>query len=594
MFLQKKRLIFLIFFSVASIFFYGSAYAETTIFDVDSFYDGQKRDKVNASLHYEGQNGLFYVSDQDWSTLNIRDRSNFLVDVAALSKEFDEVIYPRTRALFGSENKPGVDGNPKIFIVFSQLTDDVGGYFRGQDGFLRSIAPDSNEREMVFLNLKHSSNVRMRSFLAHEFQHLITSNQKTIRLGTSEEVWLNELRSEIAPTLLGYDNFNIYKGSNLDSRVRTFLRDPEDAILNWQNDPKDYGAINLFGQYILDNYGRSVIASMIQNNKVGVESFNEALSSFGFEEDFSDIFTNWTLASLLNDCSAHVRELYCYKNPSLNYDTLHIDFSVGSVSGDTIYQEYSVLDWEAKWFEIVKSLQIERPQKHILHIDFSSPTTSSFEVPYVVYKKDGVSVKEIKKISINQGKGELFIEDFGFEVPRVVIIPSNQHSIVSSVGENVPDTTYNFTATLIDKLPAAVLSAVTMSESQDTGVAEELAQLPDFSDGTLIRASGDSKVYIINGEYKRWIQSAEIFDFYGHLNFNAVQVVSKDTLSLYKDSWLVRAAGDEKVYELNGDGTRHWLDMTPEKFTATGRLWNMVYVINDAELSWYREGASVK
>ena len=150
MFLQKRRLIVLIFFSVTSIFFYGSAYAETTTFDVDSFYDIRKRNKVSASLRYEGQNALFYVSDQDWNILSIRDRSNFLVDVASLSKEFDEVIYPRTRALFGSENKPGIDDNPKIFIVFSQLTDDVGGYFREQDGFLRSIALDSNEREMVF------------------------------------------------------------------------------------------------------------------------------------------------------------------------------------------------------------------------------------------------------------------------------------------------------------------------------------------------------------------------------------------------------------------------------------------------------------
>ena len=110
----------------------------------------------------------------------------------------------------------------------------------------------------------------------------------------------------------------------------------------------------------------------------------------------------------------------------------------------------------------------------------------------------------------------------------------------------------------------------------------------------MIRAEGDYKVYIVHGGYKRWIQSADIFNFYGHLNFSAVQVVSQEIVNSYSNSWLVRADGDEKVYEINGDGTRHWLDMTPEKFSATGRLWDMVYIINQQELDWYENGASVK
>ncbi|MBI1888635.1 MAG: hypothetical protein HYS15_01745, partial [Candidatus Spechtbacteria bacterium] len=94
--------------------------------------------------------------------------------------------------------------------------------------------------------------------------------------------------------------------------------------------------------------------------------------------------------------------------------------------------------------------------------------------------------------------------------------------------------------------------------------------------------------------YKRRIQNSKIFEFYPHLSFDAVKVVEPSTLALYKDSYLVRKDGDSKVYEVNGDGTRHWLDMTPEKFSATGRVWDMVYLINGAELSWYKEGASVK
>ena len=56
----------------------------------------------------------------------------------------------------------------------------------------------------------------------------------------------------------------------------------------------------------------------------------------------------------------------------------------------------------------------------------------------------------------------------------------------------------------------------------------------------------------------------------------------------------MRAEGDFKVYEINGDGTRHWLDISAEEFNASGRSWDMIYVINKAELNWYQEGASVK
>lgn len=569
-----------------------SAYAQIETFNVDSSYDWRGRSEISATLRHEGGNAHWYISDSYWVGLNSAQQANLLVDVASISKEFDAVIYPKIRAVFGSENKPGIDNDSKIYILLTRMIEDAGGYFREQDGFSPDVVEGSNGHEMLYLNIRHLGNQRMPSFLAHEFQHLITFNQKTIKHGLREEVWINELRSEIAPTLLGYDSSSEYAGSNLEARVKAFLKDPVDAILNWQNEPKDYGATNLFGQYVLDHYGRSVIATMIANERIGMDSFNAALRSFGFEEDFSDIFTNWSIAALVNDCSLNARDLYCYKNPSLDYDTLHITFDNVFASGiNTIEQTRSSLEWEANWFEFAKNLQTERPEKHILRLEFSSPLNSGFRVPYVAYGENKSVAKETKEMSLYRGSGEFYVEDFGFKVPRVVIIPSNQYGISSTIGKNAPKTAFDFTATLVEEVPETEpSSAATLNVGSEEGVV----QLPDFMDGTLIRASGDYKVYIIKGGYKRWIQASQIFDFYGHLNFDVVQVVSQETLALYKDSWLVRAAGEEKVYEINGDGTRHWLDMTPEKFAATGRLWDMVYVINKTELSWYVEGPSVE
>jgi len=572
-------------------FWYASfAYAETLKFRVDGSFDWDGRGEVNATLRHEGINGKFYVADDYWNSLGFRERDILSADVEELSNQFDTVIYPGLVSVFGSENKPGVDGNSKITVLMTKMIDGAGGYFREQDGFLKSLYADSNEREMVYLNAAYSYSERMRSFLAHEFQHLITFNQKTIKHNVQEEVWLNELRSEIAPTLVGYDGAFVYTNSNLEARTKSFMKNFSDAILNWEAEEKDYASINLFGQYVLDHYGRSVIASMTENNLVGIESFNAALRVFGFSEEFADVYTNWTIANLVNSCEVEPINTYCYNNPNLKYSDIHVTFSGSGVESDTVSSERSTEDWRSFWFEFETGLKNERPADHIFRFDFFAPQNSKFRVPYVTYGSDGLKVKETGEIEINSGSGSFYIKNFGFDTSRIVIIPSNQAQYRGGLGRG-NSTRYNFNAATITDFELSS-GSTTLPFSILGG--NEKALLPNLADGTLIRASNDYKVYVINGRYKRWIQSAEIFNFYGHFSFAAVSEVSPETLDLYEDSWLVRADSDTKVYEINGDGTRHWLDMSAEEFLIRGRKWDMVRVINTSELNWYVEGPAVR
>lgn len=580
------------------IFQSNDAYADTVTFNVDPAYQWQGKDKVTATLQHEGLRAKWYVSDQYWYSLGLRGRFSLTQDIQSLGGEFDAVIYPKLRDIFGSENTPGVDGDPKVSILLIRMTKDAGGYIREQDGFPREKVLGSNERELINLNVLHIDKQRAKAFLAHEFQHLITLNQKLLQHSLQEGVWLNELRSEIAPTILGYDNPTVYRGSNLEARVSAFLREPSDAILDWENEIKDYASVNLFGQYILDNYGRSVIAHMIRTDKVGIESFNEALSFFGFKETFSDVYTNWTIAVLINDCSIFAVNAYCFKNPSLS--NFRLEFGTPYSAGKTIISQEATKDWQADWSRFEISLKSERPKDHIFRLDFNAPATSSFRVPYVAYNREGLVV-DVKEMILTDGKGVIFLEDFGFLISKVVIIPSNQLQKRGTNG-NAPTTSFMMTATTVTTVPMDYVEETNASEVGEfpapgtTSIAtmEQALNLPSLPDGSLIRAEGDHKVYIIKGIYKRWIQSAEIFDFYGHLNFAVVNILPAETAELYTDAWLVRAAGDSKVYEINGDGTRHWLDISAAEFSASGRFWDMVYAIDRAELNWYVEGASVK
>jgi len=125
-------------------------------------------------------------------------------------------------------------------------------------------------------------------------------------------------------------------------------------------------------------------------------------------------------------------------------------------------------------------------------------------------------------------------------------------------------------------------------------------------DGDIIqcRSSADPfAVYIVKSvgdkKYIRHIVSPEIFNHYGHLKWgNIIQVDSLDGYSL--SGWVRvntgingTAGANDKVYEINGDQTKHWINMTAEQFLTHGGSEEAIYNINQGELDMYVDGASV-
>lgn len=127
--------------------------------------------------------------------------------------------------------------------------------------------------------------------------------------------------------------------------------------------------------------------------------------------------------------------------------------------------------------------------------------------------------------------------------------------------------------------------------SQSGGVSEIYEvetdlEINNFSNGSLIRAINDFKVYIINNNYIRHILDGKIFDFYGHLNWNTIQEVDLSIVNSYQESFLIRADNDYKVYKII-DNKKHWLNITAKEFVDLGYSWNEIYIINEEELKWY-------
>ena len=118
-------------------------------FFVNPKFDRYKRTKLNATLRHISDNAYFYVEDSYWDSIGSVKTGSILNNILELADDFDNIIYPKETQFWGSEPKPGIDGDPRITILFHELTDNNGGYFDTTNGYSRQQSSNSNEREMM-------------------------------------------------------------------------------------------------------------------------------------------------------------------------------------------------------------------------------------------------------------------------------------------------------------------------------------------------------------------------------------------------------------------------------------------------------------
>ncbi len=123
-----------------------------------------------------------------------------------------------------------------------------------------------------------------------------------------------------------------------------------------------------------------------------------------------------------------------------------------------------------------------------------------------------------------------------------------------------------------------------------------------IAEGDTIRVANTLDIYIAKyvgaKAFKRLILSPSVFNSYGHLSWGAVKTVTQAEMDQFTTSELVRAENDAKVYQLtpvaNSDsGAKHWLNMTAEQFTASGRDWDSIYMINGVDRDSYAASTDI-
>ena len=415
-------------------------------------------------------------------------------------------------------------------------------------------------------SLTSSSNIDLaKVFLAHEFQHLISFNQKDFLKNISEEIWLNELRSEHSVSMIGYSE--PYTNSNLKRRFDLFLENPSDSLVEWPNTLTDYAVVNAFGHYLAEQYGEKILSETLRNSKrVGIPSLNEYLALKGYSERFEDIFGYWMTANYLNDYSRDNR--FGYSDQDLKY--IHVTpqeqvYLSGSLSNISIPRNLKA--WQPVWLEFNFNSYSGDPSKSV-KLSLVGENNNLFSASYLVFYNDGTI--QFGKFRSNQSNGSVYIISGGKPIQKIVVMPTN-----------------------ITKMNDFGKSEVGASLRIDLSLVEKKeAEAAIIQDGALIKRKGESEIYVVWGKYKRYLP-AGVINLYGHLNLADAIGLEPEIFNSYTTTNYVKYVNDEKVYALWPDGTKHWLNITPQQWDASGRDWEAIFTINDLELNYYQAGLDI-
>ncbi len=228
---------------------------------------------------------------------------SFTPDMAALrrsAERFDQVIYPTVRTHFGAEESPGVDADPRLYIIHAHnLGSSVAAYFSSTDHYPRAIVPDSNEHQMFWVNLDtmEIGTSGYEGTLAHEFQHMIHYANDS-----NESLWLNEGMSELASDLSGYR-------ADSSGFARAFLNRPQTQLNTWSalaDSAPHYGGAYLFMRCFLHHFGTAALRMLSANPTNDLESLTEVFQALQLTEASGApltaevFFADWVAENWLN------------------------------------------------------------------------------------------------------------------------------------------------------------------------------------------------------------------------------------------------------------------------------------------------------
>jgi len=286
---------------------------------------------IEARLVYMGEHVYFWVDTRVEVDLE---------DVERIVTNFEEISYPTVRDLVGEEWSPGVDGDHRLYMLYSRgLGPSVAGYFFPKDEYSPLVYEQSNGHEMFYLSADgvDLGSGYIESVLAHEFQHMVHWN-----VDRNEETWVNEGFSELVEIILGYE---------IGGFDYLFTQNTDTPLLRWPSEPgtagQHYGQVFLMMTYLYDRFGWDFIHALAVNPGNGLDGIDQTMEKLDVQDPLSgevltadDAFLDWAVSLAIQDPDlADGRYgLQSYANPPMPHFSDNFDRCPIQVEERSVYQ----------------------------------------------------------------------------------------------------------------------------------------------------------------------------------------------------------------------------------------------------------------
>lgn len=294
---------------------------------------------IEATLRAVTEHAYFWVDD----LYIVADQE--VVDAAL---RLEEQYYGRVSYLFDQPWAPGIDGDPRFSVLHLAGSGEAYelGYFSDQDEYPRALFRESNEQEIVYLNmgqLRLGSDLYFGT-LVHELQHLFQWN-----LDKNEETWFNEGLSQLA---------ELYAGLNT-AAPEAYLQQPDIPLNDWTYDEAQidahYAASYLFLVYLWEQLGDEALHELVRHEANGLAAVRSVLQGFAPERSVEQLAADWAVANALDDPAA---------GPRFNYTRLDL--------------QPPLLQARARQVPYTDLRDIEQFGVHYIDLDRQGPLTISF------------------------------------------------------------------------------------------------------------------------------------------------------------------------------------------------------------------------
>lgn len=262
-------------------------------------HDSKTLSSMTAELLAVGENAYFWF---DTGPGSVRPSAE---ELSKATRAFEQ-IYQRSVAIFGLENKPGIDGDPRLHVVNASplvlcdaaegsnatgTTCRIAGYFSADDTLPASVNPESNVREMFVMNVDYFGTDYYLNILTHELRHMIEDNHDR-----GDVDWEAEGSAMLAEDLLGFPSSGV-------SRANLFLAEPDRQLNSWPDDYTipAYGQGYLFNRYIYDRLGQEAYRQFAASPASGLEAIDSISQSNGSDLSGTDMWKEWQTALALQN-----------------------------------------------------------------------------------------------------------------------------------------------------------------------------------------------------------------------------------------------------------------------------------------------------